>query len=255
MTKALIFRELKIQTRSFIASLLMMVALTTLILLAFYVMISKDLGSGETVRGFSLIMAYMISLIIGGTIASDDTVLKSDMACGWHRYSLALPLTSHDKAKAKYITKSLIIAAGGILVSLMCIPVFIIGKTSYSLAPVYLYICFVDILLVYDIIRQSVFMRAKDLKSLKRLSIVIGIVLVGVVLALEVAFTGASELGKKFENVLAQIEAADSPVILNKYVSYITMPAYIGVIGLVLMLVILFVSYLITKKNYERRED
>lgn len=255
MTKALIFRELKISAKSYMAMMMLTLAMIAMTFLAFYVLISKDLGSGETVEGFTLIMSYVIALGIGGTIASEDTVLKADMTCGWHRYSLALPLTAHDKSKAKYTTRAIVLAVGGILVSLICIPMFIIGKTSYSLAPIYLYICFVDILLVYDIIRQSILMRAKDLKSLKKLSVVVGAVLAGAVLILEFAFSGASELGDKIEKVMAEIETADSPTILNKYTSYITIPAYIGVIALVLMLLILFVSYLITKKNYERRED
>ena len=255
MTKALIFRELKISTKSYLASLLLIVAMSAMMFLALYVMISKDLGSGETLKGFSLIMAYTFAIIIGGTIASDDTVLKSDIGSGWQRYSLALPLTAHDKAKAKYITKAIVIAVCGVLVSLICIPVFIIGKTSYCLAPIYLYICFVDILLVYDIIRQSVLMRATDLKSLKKLGIIVGAVLVGIVIALEYAFTSVSELGRKIEKVMTEVETADSPTVLNKYTSYITIPAYVGIIALVLMFVILFASYLITRKNYERRED
>lgn len=255
MIKSMIFRELKILKKSYFATFLMIIAMTALILLAFYVLITQQIDGNQNVEGFALVMSYILSLIVGGSIASDDIVLKSDMACGWHRYSLVLPLTAHDKSKAKYITKAMVIAVGGIFVAVMSLPVFLLGKCDYSLAPIFLYICVVDFFLVYDIIRQSILMRATDLKSFKKLSIIAGVVIIALVVVLEFAFSGASEFSTKMEKIFAEIETADSPAILNKYVSFITMPAYVGAIAFVLMLVILFVSFLITKKNYERRED
>lgn len=255
MIKSMVFRELKILKKSYFATLLMIIGMTAFMLLASYVLITLEIDGNQNVEGFALFMTYMLSLVVAGALTSDDIVLKSDMACGWHRYSLVLPLTSKDRAMAKYITKAIVIAVGGILVAVMSVPVFLLGKSDYSLAPVYLYICAVDFFLIYDIIRQSILMRATDLKSFKKLSVIAGVVIVALVLVLEFAFSGASELSTKIEKVFAEIETADSPTILNKYVKFITMPAYVGAIAFVLMLVILFVSFLITKKNYERRED
>ncbi len=53
---------------------------------------------------------------------------------------------------------------------------------------------------------------------------------------------------------MTEVETASSPVILNKYIGFVTIPDVAGIIGIALTVVILIAGFVVTLKNNERRE-
>ena len=121
-----------------------------------------------------------------------------------------------------------------------------------SPAVMYCYFICLDLFLIIDIVYQAVVFRANDMNSLKKLGTIGGIIGAVILFALEFIPSGVSD--SELEAFMTEVETASSPVILNKYISFVTIPDTAGIIGIILTVVILAAGFVSMLKNNERRE-
>lgn len=98
----------------------------------------------------------------------------------------------------------------------------------------------------------GIVLRANDMKSLKKLGAIAGGIGAVILLALEFIPSGVSD--SELETFMTEVETASSPVILNKYIGFVTIPDAAGIIGIILTVVILIAGFIVTLKNHKRRE-
>ena len=117
--KSLIFRELKISQRHYVTRVLLAVSFAALLLLAIFVAWREDIAkaAGSELEELKFVIAMfgmMFGLLTAALACYDTDVLRSDVNCGWKRYSYTLPVTAKDKALAHYSVKGAAILIGGI---------------------------------------------------------------------------------------------------------------------------------------------
>ena len=249
---SLIFRELKLGRKAYIGSFILIIVFALLMLLSMFVSGGQYVKNGESMDVFAICLSYMFAALTAGCIAGDNGVLKSDMASGWRTYSFALPVTALEKTVAKYIVKLAAIIIGAVLTFIGSMLIHTVGGSNMPSAVMFCYFICLDLFLIIDIVYQAVVLRADDMKSFKKLGAIAGGIGTVILLALEFIPSGVSD--SEFETFMTEVETASSPVILNKYIGFVTIPDAAGIIGIVLTVVILIAGFLVTLKNHKRRE-
>ena len=117
--RSLLFRELKISRRHYAVRILLMGSFAALLFLAVFVAWQEDIAnaSPQELKELQYIVdmfGVMFALLTAVLVGHDTDVLRSDVNCGWKRYSYALPVTAKDKALAHYSVKGAAILIGGI---------------------------------------------------------------------------------------------------------------------------------------------
>lgn len=250
--KSLIFRELKIVRKTHLSMLATMAGLMVMFVLATVFIVKKDLKEGETIEAFALMISYMCTMIMAAMSADDNDILKSDIVSGWRRYSLALPLTALEKTAAKHVIKLMVIIIAMVISILFSATVAAVNGIGMSPSVIFCFFITLDIFLIIGIIKETIISRAVDKKSLKKLGIIAGGVVI-VILAV-VEFLPDSDSETKLKAIFSELEKSNSPAVLNNYIDFITIPDTAGFIGIALAFVIFALSFLITLKNNERRE-
>lgn len=250
--KSLIFREMKISRKVYFSAFITVVAFIALFILSIFV-VGKDLNEGESLDVFVLMASYMCSIVTATIFADNSSVFKADIASGWRRYSIALPVTPLENTIARYSVKFIEIIIGMIITIIGSISISAIGGCSFSPAVIFCFFIFLDLFLVFDIIYQSIISRANDMKSLKKLGMIASGIGIAIFTLLEFIPLD-SEIEIILESLMKDIEESNSPLVLNKYVEYVTIPNTAGYIGIALTFLILAVGFIITLKNNERRE-
>ena len=197
--------------------------------------------------------AFIRAALTAGCIAGDNGVLKSDMASGWRTYSFALPVTAFEKTAAKYIVKLAAIIIGAVLTFIGSALIHTVGGSNMPSAVMFCYFICLDLFLIIDIVYQAIVLRANDMKSLKKLGTIAGGIGAVILLALEFIPSGVSD--SEFEAFMTEVETASSPVMLNKYIGFVTIPDAVGIIGIVFTVVILIAGFIVTLKNHKRRGE
>lgn len=249
---SLIFRELKLGRKAYIGSFVLIIIFALLMLLSMLVSCSQYVKNGESMDVFAICLSYMFAALTAGCIAGDNGVLKSDMASGWRTYSFALPVTALEKTVAKYIVKLVAIMIGAVLTFVGSALIHKVGGSNMPSAVMFCYFICLDLFLIIDIVYQAVVLRADDMKSLKKLGGIAGGIVAVILLALELIPSGVSD--SELEAFMTEVETASSPAILNKYISFVSIPDTAGIIGIVLTIVIFIAGFIITLNNHKRRE-
>lgn len=250
--RSLVFRELKLTRRHCLGSFVLIVVFALFMLLSMYVSSGEYVEGGEKMDVFSLCLSYMFAALNAGCIAGDNGVHKSDMASGWRTYSIALPVTAFEKTVTKYILKFSAIIIGAVLTFIGSALIHKVGGSDMSSAVMFSYFICLDVFLIIDIVYQSFILRANDIKSLKKFGAIAGGIVTVVLLALDLIPSEVSD--SEFNTFITELETAPSPVVLNKYIGFVTIPDTIGIIGIILTVVILITGFVVTLKNYKRRE-
>lgn len=248
--KSLVFRELKLSARHYALRGLMFLAFIAMLVLVMLVLKPQAAKEMSNMRGFALMGAYVVGIIGAIIIGEDNGVYKADVNTGWLTYSWALPLTSFEKAMAKYIVRVILIAAGSVITVLSAILIFAISGSAFNVNTILSLFFFIDIALIFNIVLESFFMRATDTKSLKKMGAI-----AGAVLAVLIFLPDILSLGQPDSAESDILEQASQSIDVANYVLYsFKMPEMLGYISIPLMIVILIAGFIITKKNFERRE-
>lgn len=170
------------------------------------------------------------------------------MASGWRTYSFALPVTAFEKTVTKYILKFSAIIIGAVLTFIGSALIHKVGGSDMSSAVMFSYFICLDVFLIIDIVYQSFILRANDIKSLKKFGAIAGGIVTVVLFALELIPSEVSD--SEFNTFITELETAPSPVVLNKYIGFVTIPDTIGIIGIILTVIILITGFVVTLKNY-----
>lgn len=248
--KSLVFRELKLSARHYALRGLMFLAFIAMLVLVMFVLKPQAAKEMSNMRGFALMGAYVVGIIGAIIIGEDNGVYKADVNTGWLTYSWALPLTSFEKAMAKYMVRIILIAAGSVITVLSAILIFLISGAAFNINTILSLFIFIDIALVFNIVLEAFFMRATDTKTLKKMGTI-----AGSVLAVLIFLPDILSLGQPDSAESDILEQATQSIDIANYVFYsFKMHEIIGYISIPLMIVILIVGFIITKKNLERRE-
>ncbi len=253
MYKSLVFREWKLSKKHYILRSVVFVLLSALFLLA---MFSLGIGAKQdkaSIDGFVFIAAYFVGIVAAVFVAEDNGVYKADVNSGWLAYSWALPITAFEKAMAKYIFKTGLVLVGMLATILVISGMYGLSGGDFNVKAVYPFFLVVDAVLIYDLVRQIIIMKAVDTKSLKKMGNVAGVIL-AVIFFLPGMLSGdkSDPVDEFFESLAVEEGQADFEA-FDKLVDLIDIPNFIGIIALELVFIILTISFVVTWKNYERR--
>ncbi len=248
--KSLVFRELKLSARHYMLRGLMFLAFIVMLVLVMFVLKPQAAKEMCNMRGFALMGAYVVGIMGAIIIGEDNGVYKADVNTGWLTYSWTLPLTSFEKAMTKNIVRVILIAAGSVITVLSAILIFAISGTAFNVNTILSLFIFIDIALIFNIILEAFFMRATDTKSLKKVGTI-----AGAVLAVLIFLPDILSLGQPGSAESKILEQATQSIEIANYVFYsFKMPEIIGYISIPLMIIVLIAGFIITKKNFEKRE-
>ena len=167
--KSLIFRELRLSRKHYITGTLLTVLLAAFMVLAMFVSGGEAINNGESLDVFALFMSYAIAAVATGCFTSDNGISKADMNSGWQRYSYVLPVTAFEKAAARYAVKLIAITIGMAVAIIGAAVVSAAGGSTLKFGTVLSFWILLDEFLIYDVFYQTIILRAKDKKSLKKM--------------------------------------------------------------------------------------
>lgn len=258
--KVLLFREWKITKKFYISKIFLFLVFVALFVVAAFVVGPKNNGAATDTTILALGLSFFMGCLPAVLVAEDNGLYKSDVNFGWLDFSRALPVTSFDKALAKYLFKSIVILVGLALTILAAAGIcFQVGE-PIQMAGVYAFIWLVDIVLVYDLVKQYIVMYAIDIKFLMRIYYVANIVLiVWLILPIDVFSNSKLKnfLDVSLRGISGNISEAEEEFLDRMYTAlldFLAIPHLSGFIGFLLMIVILIISFVVTKRGYERRK-
>ena len=157
--RSLLFREWKISRRHYVTRVLMVVCFAALLLLAVFAAWKDDFANAsaselEELRSAIDMFGMMFGMLTAILAVYDTDVLQSDVNCGWHRYSLALPITAKDKALARYSVRCGAILTGGILCGIFAVIIENpLGQQLFA-GTLNVYCVTLDVLLLFELLRS-----------------------------------------------------------------------------------------------------
>lgn len=251
--KSLIFRELRLSRKHYITGTLLTVLLAAFMVLAMFVSGGEAINNGESLDVFALFMSYAIAAVATGCFTSDNGISKADMNSGWQRYSYVLPVTAFEKAAARYAVKLIAITIGMAVAIIGAAVVSAVGGSTLKFGTVLSFWILLDAFLIYDVFYQTIILRAKDKKSLKKMGYIASGIAFFVFFILP-EFIPEGKMSADIDAFMKDMETMESPAGMNKYIDSFVIPEIWGIIGIILMFVLLAVGFIVTWKNYERRE-
>lgn len=248
--RSLIYREFRLTRKRYLITLLMVILLGVLLILPCILDTDEDYDediSYENAVAEIAIFTMMIAAVGGVAAGTNNGVQKSDISCGWKRYSYALPYTSKQKTTADLIVKSAFILAVGAVC--MGVTFFIQSKFGYSVwvPTLMLYLAFIAAAFFLDAAYSYIILLSKDEKELKK-NAIIAFFAAGLVIKIITAVFGIES-----HNDPASDDMLDLTVV-KRFVDVMGSTKTI-VITAVLLIVSIAVYYIITWKSYERREQ
>lgn len=251
--KSLIFRELRLARRHYIISTLLTMLLAAFMVLAMFVSGGEAINNGESLDVLALFMSYAIAAVAAGCFSGDNGVTKDDITSGWNTYSYALPVTAFEKAAARYAIKLITSTIGMAAAIAGAAILYAVGGSTPKPGTILSFWLVLDAFLIYDIIYQTIILRAKDKKTLKKLGYIASGIAVFVFFILP-EFIPEGKISADLDAFMKDMETMESPAGLNKYIDSFVIPEIWGIAGIILMLVLLAAGFFVTWKNYERRE-
>ncbi len=251
--KSLVFRELKLSRKHYLGAFALILLFGALMVLCVFVAGGEGVKNGEHMDAFALMMAYGFAAISAACAAGDNGVFKADMAAGWHSYFQALPVTSFEKTAARYAVKVLFILLGFAAFLLGTNIIFAAGAGTFSASAVFCFFILLDFFLIFDIVYQAIMLRANDMKSLKKMGVIAGGVVVAVFTVLDYLPTGTLPFDE--DVLMTDMETMQSPAMLNRYLQYLTIPDTWGYIGIAVTLILLTAGFIIAMKTDGRKAE
>lgn len=251
MTKyaSLIFREFKISKKHYFYRVLMLAAFIFLFIIALIVLSNDRTRNGVALDGFALMAMYLIGAIVAIIIAEDNGVFKSDVNSGWLRYSRALPLSAFEKAMAKYIFRMIMIIIGFAVCILSSLVICSVTDSSMNTKGILTMFLLFDVSLIFNIVIEAFIMRATDKKALKKMSYIISAILVAILFLPEfINFDSMNGQEESLEQTMQSVEKT------NELLRKLVLPDAVLYASVALMAVILITGFIITMKNFGRRE-
>lgn len=244
--KSLIYREWKLSSKHYI--LRFVTVLLFALLFALAVKFAADSGSlveegGFGPAQFAVFVSCLISMAVSIIAAEDNGVHNLDVKVDWVRYSYALPITAFEKTVTKYVFKLGAAIFGALLTFICSTAVCALSGASFDINTIVLYVLFLDVILIYDLIVQVIVLRARDKESLKKAKTIAGAVAFFIVFIVPEFFPSGQ---------MDAIDEMESPAELLKL---LTVPQGLAYCVVPVMLVILAVGFILTWKNLERREE
>lgn len=258
--KSLLFREWKVTKKFYISKIFLFLVFVALFAVAAYVATPKNDGAATDVTILALGLSLFLGCLPAVLVAEDNGLYKSDVNFGWLNFSQALPVTSFDKALAKYLFKTIVILAGLALTLLAVAGICFQVGAPIQMSGVYAFIWVVDVVLVCDLVKQYIIMHTIDTKYIKRIWYIGNIILI-VWLMLPIDVFSNSKIRNFFEISMrgpsGNISEAEKELLNRAYTAlfdFLTISHLSGCIGFLLMIVILIVSFVVTRRCYERRK-
>lgn len=253
--KSLLFREWKITKKFYVLRMILFLFWVAMFALFFYGVTIQNEATAEGAYMTTLIISSIFCLFSGVLAAEDNGAYKTDVNSGWLSFSWALPLTSAEKAFSKYLFRVIVILVG-LGVSVIVVNGFgVIFGVPVLYSALYVYFWSINVVLIIDLIRQFIIMRAMDMKSLKKIYN-IGTIIVVAGFILSEIFLGSrlEEKMNSFEEMFTTMdEEAVSVFIFSVVKDLFTISHLWGFAGILLMIVLLIVSAVVVKRGYERR--
>ncbi|MBQ8567977.1 MAG: hypothetical protein IJ446_02035 [Oscillospiraceae bacterium] len=249
---SLVFRELKLSKKMLISSVGLIILFIAFMMLGMYVSGKDAVENGESMEAFSLILCYMISLLAAGAVSQNTDTAKADIASGWSVYSHALPLTGFDIAVSKCMIKLIFIITGAVLSVIGAVLMTSMGNCTLTLGAAMSYFIILDVFLALNILTEAFTARAKNIGAMKKKGYIIEGIIVAAILIIPELLPEDETLPFNVDEIFSE---GGTPAKLNALTEYITIPDVWCYAGIALMFVILAVGFIVTMKNYERRES
>lgn len=254
--KALVFREWKITKKFYVFRSVLFLVFVAMFAAAFYGLTIQNEMSADGASLMALVISSIMCVFAGVLVAEDNAGYKSDVNSGWLNFSWALPLTSSEKALGKYLFRSLVILVGLLITIIAMSGLCAVFACPLPLSALYVFFWGINVVLIIDLIRQFVIMHAIDMKALKKL-LNIGTIIAVVGFILIDSFMGSKLMEKinVFMEASSNMEEEEAGLLFtNMMKELFTISHLWGCIGILLLFVILFVSFMLTRKGYERRK-
>lgn len=261
--KSLLFREWKVSKKFYLLRIVLLL-LCTLMLGGLMVYITTTgvvetvVVEGETVPAAEgatdwafIFLLYLLVLFMAATSGEDTGVYKADVNSGWLKYSWALPVTAHEKAVTKLTFRGIVVLIGTVYMFVSIGVISAIAGFTHMKTVVYAFFWCLDFCLLLDTIRDFVIMRAVDMKAVKKMG---NIALLVIIVAIDLPYFMKAMQGTPPEDIL------DSKMVtmmknndFSGLTELITIPDLWGWVGILLLFVILIGGFLLSRKNFERR--
>lgn len=255
--KSLLYREWKVSKKFYLLRIVLLLLFTALLggTVLFLMNASTgpeaEAGVAEALDWTLIFFFYLLVLFMAAASGEDNGVYKSDVSSGWLKYSWALPVTAHEKAVTKYVFRGILILAGTIYMFASVGAICAITGFAHMKTVVYAFFWCLDAILATYIVRDYIVMNAVDMKALKKMG---NIAIIVFVIVFELPAFMRIIRGVPPEEILdikltAMINAGD----YRGLVELISIPDLWGCIGILLLVVIFVGGFLLSRKNFERR--
>lgn len=261
--KSLLFREWKVSKKFYLLRIVLLL-LFTLMLGGLMVYLSNTgavetvVVEGETVPAAEgamdvafIFLSYLLVLFMAAASGEDNGVYKSDVNSGWLKFSWALPVTAHEKAVTKLTFRGIVVLIGTVYMFVSIGMISGITGFAHMKTVVFAFFWCLDFCLLLDTIRDFVIMRAVDMKAVKKMG---NIALLVIIVAIDLPYFMKAMQGTPPEDIL------DSKMVtmmknndISGLTELVTIPDLWGGIGILLLFVILIGGFLLSRKNFERR--
>lgn len=255
--KSLLYREWKITKKFYLLRIVLLVLFTALLggIAKFVVNVSTGpeavAGAAEFIDWALIFFFYLLVLFMAAASGEDNGVYKSDVSSGWLKFSWALPVTAHEKAVTKLTFRGIVVLIGTVYMFVSIGVISGITGFAHMKTVVFAFFWCLDFCLLYDAIKDFIIMRAVDVKAVKKMG---NIALVVIIVAIDLPYFMKAMQGTPPEDIL------DSKMVtmmknndFSGLTELITIPDLWGGIGILLLFVILIGSFLLSRKNFERR--
>lgn len=249
--KSLVYREWKV-SKKFYAPRVTLLGLFFILLGYVAILIVKEpTNDSEAATLGVLFLSYLFVACIAAMVGDDNGVHKADMDTGWLRFSWALPLTAFETVMGKYIFKVIVIAIGTIFMFVSVGAFTALTDFTLMAEVVYAFFWCLDVVLLFNVFRDLFMLRAVDIKTMKKMSTIFGVVGVALLFLPDILLLG--NWATAGESFYSQVEQAFATMNNAKLIDLITIPDFWGFVGILLLFVILPVGFVVTRKSYERR--
>lgn len=260
--KSLLYREWKVSKKFYLLRIVLLLLFTALLGGGMTYAINVAAVSAEVTKEAAaaaegaadvawIFLFYLLVLFMAAASGEDNGVYKSDVNSGWLKYSWALPVTAHEKAVTKLTFRGIVVLIGTVYMFVSIGVISGITGFAHMKTVVYAFFWCLDFCLLLDTIKDFIIMRAVDVKAVKKMG---NIALVVIIVAIDLPYLMKAIQGTPPEDIL---EGKMMTMIKNNDISglteLVTIPDLWGGIGILLLFVILIGGFLLSRKNFERR--
>ena len=253
--RSLLFRELKISKRHYAVRILLMASFAALLMLAVFMAWKEDIanapasGASEMIETSIAMFGMMFGLLSAILAGYDTDVLKSDVSCGWKRYSYALPVTAKDKALAHYSVKGAAMLVGGILCGIFAAVIEAPMGQQLVAGTVNTYLVTLDALLLAGLFRELLMAAGLTEKRARLLGMLFNLLLAGAFFL----WLYISYFDKFMENVNDMMENGEN-LSMEAAAGILDTAESLSFIPFTVLILLAVCSFFVSVRAQERRE-